>query len=572
MIQTIRNGGKFHIYCAHISHIIFTVKDDDLIGATLIGRVYILVEEIIKGFVVDRWVEILDEGYNPIHVFWCCRRFSMVPDSLGIRNPKYEGVPRTFLNQRQGCRVTLYQDSDRCWEDIFDAITNVRQFIYITGWSVYTEITLIRDPRRRKDDITLGQLLKKKANEGVLVLLLVWDDRTSVEEIKKDEEYFRNTKVRCFLCPRNPDERKNEIVTMFTHHQKTVVVDNEISGGGSQRRIVSFITGIDLFDGRYDTKKIPWSHGMIFIANWKVRLLEISCTTLNRGGKNRLEKCTFLIPLGKLEEITVQPLQNMFSNDNKSWNNAYIYVIRRATNFIYIENQYFLGRAFGEDFSKIEVGKRFIVYIVVPKWPEGIPESASVRAILDWQRRTVEMMYTDIFEALQRKASNMEMDDEYKPLETPEPNTDYKRSQQARRFMILHALKNDDRSMDEARDSEIAIGAFQLNHLASTIPYDHLKVDDNSFWHLESLECIRRVNQIAEKNWEFYSSDTCYQDLPGHLLHYPIKVSKNRALTTLPGFEYFPNTKARVSAPNPSTFIQSSPPSCCVYSESLVCG
>lgn len=53
------------------------------------------------------------------------------------------------------------------------------------------------------------------------------------------------------------------------------------------------------------------------------------------------------------------------------------------------------------------MGKRFIVYIVVPKWPEGIPESASVRAILDWQRRTVEMMYTDISEALQRKASNV---------------------------------------------------------------------------------------------------------------------------------------------------------------------
>ncbi|KAM1119481.1 hypothetical protein EV2_044783 [Malus domestica] len=61
--------------------------------------------------------------------------------------------------------------------------------------------------------------------------------------------------------------------------------------------------------------------------------------------------------------------------------------------------------------SKIEVGERFIVYIVVPMWPKGTPESASSRAILDWQRRIVEMMYTDISEALQRKASNANLND-----------------------------------------------------------------------------------------------------------------------------------------------------------------
>ncbi|KAM1664339.1 hypothetical protein ACFXTN_039877 [Malus domestica] len=174
--------------------------------------------------------------------------------------------------------------------------------------------------------------------------------------------------------------------------------------------------------------------------------------------------------------------------------------------------------------SKIEVGERFIVYIVVPMWPKGTPESASSRAILDWQRRITEM------------------DGEYKPLETSELDTDYKRAQQARlgdEYIIIGSANINQKSMDGARDSKIAIGAFQPNHLASTIParaqmyafrlalwYEHLK--------------------IVEKNWEFYLSDTCYQDLPGHLLHYPIEVSKNRALTTLPGFEYFPDTKARV--------------------------
>jgi hypothetical protein len=144
-------------------------------------------------------------------------------------------------------------------------------------------------------------------------------------------------------------------------------------------------------------------------------------------------------------------------------------------NCIYIENQYFLGSSYGwkhegikaeeigplqlipkelslKIISKIEVGERFIVYVVVPMWPEGVPESASVQVILDWQRRTMEMMYTDIAQAL--KANEIEanpndyltffclgnrevkQDGEYEPEEHPEPDTDYIWAQEARRFMI----------------------------------------------------------------------------------------------------------------------------------------
>ena len=101
----------------------------------------------------------------------------------------------------------------------------------------------------------------------------------------------------------------------------------------------------------------------------------------------------------------------------RSIQDAYIHAIRRARDFIYIENQYFLGSSYAwrrddgvtvEDInalhlipkelslkivSKIEAGERFTVYVVVPMWPEGIPASGSVQAILDWQRRTMEMMY-----------------------------------------------------------------------------------------------------------------------------------------------------------------------------------
>ena len=39
--------------------------------------------------------------------------------------------------------------------------------------------------------------------------------------------------------------------TLFTHHQKCVLVDTQASG--NKRKITAFIGGLDLCDGRYDT-------------------------------------------------------------------------------------------------------------------------------------------------------------------------------------------------------------------------------------------------------------------------------------------------------------------------------
>ncbi|XP_042488530.1 phospholipase D alpha 1-like [Macadamia integrifolia] len=720
---------SFHIYCAHMaSHIIFTVKDDDPIGATLIGRAYVPVEEILGGKEIDKWVEILYEHHKPIHghskIHVKLQYFPVTKDlnwSRGINQPNFPGVPYTYFNQREGCRVTLYQDvhipnnfipkiplsegkyyePHRCWEDIFDAISNAKHLIYIAGWSVYTKITLVRDSMRPKrgGEITLGELLKKKASEGVRVLMLVWHDRTSVPIFKNEglmgthdtetEEFFRNSDVQCVLCGRDPDVGDSfvqdfEISTMFTHHQKIVVVDSEMlmasrSSSKHKRRIVSFVGGIDLCGGRYDTpfhplfKTLNTSHHDDFrqpnfegssirkggprepwhdihcrlegpIA-WDV-LYNFEQRWWKQGGKN------LLVQLCDIEDIA--PASSPFLEDHETWNvqlfrsidggaafgfpqtpedaaeaglvsgknniidrsiqDAYINAIRRAKEFIYIENQYFLGSSFSwkpdhdikvEDVSalhlipkeislkivsKIEAGERFVAYVVVPMWPEGIPEDDSVQAILDWQRRTMEMMYSDITQALKAKRlkadpreyltffclGNREMMSigEYEPSEKPENGTDYSRAQQARRFMIyVHAkmmIVDDEyiivgsanlnqRSMDGGRDTEIAMGAYQPHHLATqqrergqihgfrmALWYEHLGMLDKSFLHPESLECVQMVNGVADEYWDIYSRESLDHDLPGHLLRYPIQVGSNGEVTALPGFDCFPDTKARV--------------------------
>nr|XP_043635663.1 phospholipase D alpha 1-like [Erigeron canadensis] len=717
---------SFHIYCAHsASNVIFTIKDNNPIGATLIGRGYVPVKELLDGDEVDRWVEILDEDKNPISsgskIHVKLKYFGVTQDrnwAHGLKSAKYPGVPYTFFSQRQGCRVSLYQDAHvpdnfipkiplsgdkyyepkRCWEDIFDAITNAKHFIYITGWSVYTEITLIRDLRRQKagGDVTLGELLKKKASDGVRVLMLVWDDRTSIDVLKKHgkmathdedtENYFSNTDVHCVLCPRNPDDGGSfiqdlQISTMFTHHQKIVVVDSQMPSGDLQiRRVVSFVGGIDLCDGRYDSQFHSLFRTLDTAHHDDFHQPNYTGASITKGGPrepwhdihSRLEgpvawdvlfnfeqrwkkQCgkDLLVNLRELDGVLTPPSPVMFPDDQETWNvqlfrsidggaafgfpetpeeaaksglvsgkdniidrsiqDAYIHAIRRAKRFIYIENQYFLGSSYawqfddikGEDVgalhlipkelslkivSKIEARERFTIYVVVPMWPEGSPESASVQAILDWQRRTMEMMYKDIVQALAAQGLQEDPRDyltffclgnrevkrsgEYEPSETPEPDSDYLKAQQARRFMIyVHSkmmIVDDEyiivgsaninqRSMDGARDSEIAMGAYQPYHLSTREPargeihgfrmalwYEHLGMLDDSFQLPESTECVKKVNQIADKYWDLYAGENLEQDLPGHLLRYPIGVANEGNVTELPGTEFFPDTKGRI--------------------------
>nr|TKR58996.1 phospholipase D family protein [Populus alba] len=126
-------------------------------------------------------------------------------------------------------------------------------------------------------------------------------------------------------------------------------------------------------------------------------------------------------------------------------------------------------------------------------------------------------------------------------------------------YIIIGSANINQRSMDGARDSEIAMGGYQPYHLATRQPargqihgfrlglwYEHLGMLDDTFLKPENEDCIRKVNQIADKYWDLYSSETLEGDLPGHLLRYPIGISSEGNVTELPGTEFFSDTKARV--------------------------
>ncbi|KAK9071459.1 hypothetical protein SSX86_010028 [Deinandra increscens subsp. villosa] len=296
---------RFNIPLAHaLAHLEFEVKDDDIFGADLLGTLLIPAEEIVTGKTISGWFDLKnsrkDASLRLEMKFTRCENNPVYENGIA-GDPELKGVRNTYFPVRKGSQVTLYQDAhirpgsempriqldggkvfehNSCWEDICHAISTAHHMIYIVGWSVFHKIKLIREPTRplpRGGDLTLGELLKYKSEEGVRVLLLVWDDKTSHSTLfvntpgvmqTHDEEtrkFFKNSSVQCVLSPRYGSGKlglfKQQVVGgAFTHHQKCVLVDTQAYG--NNRKITAFIGGLDLCDGRYDTPEHRLFHDL----------------------------------------------------------------------------------------------------------------------------------------------------------------------------------------------------------------------------------------------------------------------------------------------------------------------
>ncbi|KAK3014997.1 hypothetical protein RJ639_007250 [Escallonia herrerae] len=300
---------------------------------------------------------------------------------------------------------------------------------------------------------------------------------------------------------------------------------------------------------------------------------------------------------------------------DKSIQTAYIQAIRSAQHFIYIENQYFIGSSYawpsykdaGADnlipmelalkiASKIRAKERFAVYVVIPMWPEGDPTSATVQEILFWQSQTMQMMYA----VVARELKSMQLPDshpcdylnfyclgkrEERPREISQSAGDADKVSSAwksQRFMIyVHAkgMVVDDeyviigsaninqRSLAGTKDTEIAMGAYQP-HLTwaekgqhphgqiygyrMSLWAEHLGMSDKHLKEPENLECVKRVNKVAEENWNSYTAEN-FTPLKGHLLKYPLDVDVDGKVGPLPGHENFPDVGGKIlGAPSPT--------------------
>lgn len=68
---------------------------------------------------------------------------------------------------------------------------------------------------------------------------------------------------------------------------------------------------------------------------------------------------------------------------------------------------------------------------------------------------------------------------------------------------------------------------------------------EDCFMTPETLECVKRVNGVAEDNWKRYTTDT-FTPLQGHLLKYPLHIDVDGNVGSLPGHEIFPDVGGKV--------------------------
>ncbi|KAH9751187.1 phospholipase D [Citrus sinensis] len=727
-------------FCVPVAHSVvnleFHVKDNDILGAELIGVVQIPVEKILCGNEVDDWFPIAGsygknlKPFPQLHVSMQYKPIGQIPlykDGVGA-GPDYQGVPKTYFPLRKEGNLTLYQDAHvppgmlpeialdggktfrhgQCWEEICHAVLEARHLIYIIGWSVFHPVKLVREPTKplpSGGELSFGELLKHKSQEGVRVLLLIWDDKTSHDNLfiktegvmqTHDEEtrkFFKHSSVNCVLAPRYASNKlsifKQQVVgTLFTHHQKCVIVDTPASG--NNQKISAFIGGLDLCDGRYDTPehrlfgdlntvfandfhnpslpshakgpREPW-HDMHckvegpaaydilinFEQRWRrstkwreFRLKKVthwyddSLINLDRigitpstgphsykptraGSEKETENWHIQVfrsidsgsVKGFPKDVEEAVAQNLVCAKDlkvdKSIHSAYVKAIRSAQHFIYIENQYFIGSSYhwpsyknaGADnlipmelalkiVSKINANERFSVYVVIPMWPEGNPNSSAVQEILYWQGQTMSMMYKIVAQALQDNGlSNKYHPQDYlsfyclgkreaPPLDRSQMNQQTENpAQKFRRFMIyVHAkgmIVDDEyvimgsaninqRSLEGSRDTEIAMGAYQPHYTwaakkshprgqvygyRTSLWAEHLATLEDTFREPQSLECMQRVNRIAEENWKAFVCDG-HKEMRGHLMQYPVQISREGKVSTLPGYDTFPDVGGKI--------------------------
>ena len=461
--------------------------------------------------------------------------------------------------------------------------------------------------------------------------------------------------------------------TCYTHHQKTIICDTEYEEDNSLRRIIAFIGGLDITKGRYDTPEFPLfktcktvHQGVDFYQNCAAGVTEdtgprqpwhdihskvegpIALDIMKNFEERWIRQSEDLehklfdinhssdfildapaaIPEYEDSPWTIQLFRSITSDSAKlceekkhflykkggrfvenSIQNCMVRQIRNAKNFIYLENQYFLGSAYSwlndnetlsdhliprelteKIIEKIAESKPFKVYVVIPMFPAGDPSSVAIQEILFWQYRTMETMYKMIasaidendagthpkdylmFFCLAKRESRDEVPDD---LIQPESGSLAETLRQSMRhciyvhskmsifddeYILVGSANINQRSLGGERDTEIAAGGYQPGHTVEdkvdprgsvhtfrmALWSAHFGGYDKAYLNPASEDCLTKIREKSQAFWELYIADEP-EHSDCHILPYPINIDQDGNVTPLEApYDCFPDSDASV--------------------------
>jgi phospholipase D1/2 len=171
-----------------------------------------------------------------------------------VESHRYE----SFAPERDGNQIKWYVDGQDYFYAVSIALDRAKETIYIADWWLSPELFLRRPPYFNQE-WRLDQILKRKAEEGVKIYVIVYKE---VEAAITCNSLHTKHALQG-LCPkgskghgninvmRHPDhnvfENVSDMTFYWAHHEKFIVIDYALA----------FIGGLDLCFGRWDSRQHP---------------------------------------------------------------------------------------------------------------------------------------------------------------------------------------------------------------------------------------------------------------------------------------------------------------------------
>ncbi|KAF2368524.1 Phospholipase D C-terminal [Trinorchestia longiramus] len=441
--------------CHEVARVLLIVYDEDIVKHDKMCAVEISATEIESGTLVSDQRPLYKNKSKEAGKLTFSMKYTKIVDQSS------PAVPRCVYPARIENKVKLYQDAiceklpsvildsvgrpyhhNNAWHDIYDTLTAAKKFICISGWSLNASIILVKTECGNGD--TIGKILLDRAEEGVDVRVLLWDEGDS-HDSKKDtaKEFFKESLVKVD-CVTRKKPRKDSLYKdvayvkhSFSHNQKCIIADQVVEGSPGLRNVVAYVGCFDIASGRYDTpdhkltnngetesKNQFYNHLIASITRSSSKMLwhDVTCKIIGSCALDvfanfqarweteaivsdsdfQLTKSAGLFSsytYDSLDSWNVQmfrsasedsvPLvdsENIYryagTRIDNSLHRAYLHHIRRSKRFIYVETSHFIGSShFWEDCSDIQ-SKNLIPIEIATKIVQKIKENRSFTAYI----------------------------------------------------------------------------------------------------------------------------------------------------------------------------------------------